>query len=236
MSTQIGSPSLDILTGAALEPFRAVKLSGSSFVYAGAGEEFHAVTADRAASGDKVAAWARVHNGTVKMTASAAISAGADVFLTANGKIDDAPGGVCIGRALQAASGDGAIIEVLLTEDNTFVATGEYNASSVNKTFFIATAPMKVTAIIPRVTVAGTDGSAVTAVVRKVPSGTAITGGTALHSGSFDLKGTANTNQSLTLSTTAADLLLATGDAIAIHFTGTLTSATGVIAVFLRAQ
>lgn len=109
--------------------------------------------------------------------------------------------------------------------------TGVYNASSVDMVFFVATRSVRVEAITGRVTVAGTDGSAVTAVVRKVPSGTAITSGTALHSGSFDLKGTANTNQALTLSTTASDLILAAGDCLAVDFTGTLTSATGAITV-----
>jgi hypothetical protein len=84
------------------------------------------------------------------------------------------------------------------------------------------------------VTVAGTDSGSVTAVVRKVSSGTAIASGTALHSGSFNLKGTADTNQTLTLSTTPSDLIVEAGQALAIDFTGTLTSATGVISVFLN--
>lgn len=112
-------------------------------------------------------------------------------------------------------------------------ASGEYNASSVDKVVYVAQRSVRVDSIIGRVTVAGTDGSAVTATVRKVPSGTAITSGTALHSSTFNLKGTADTNQTLTLSTTASDLLLAAGDAIALDFTGTLTSATGVITVGL---
>jgi hypothetical protein len=113
------------------------------------------------------------------------------------------------------------------------IVTGEYTASSVDKTVAIMPRRMIVQGIVGRVTVAGTDASAVTAVVRKVSSGTAIASGTALHSGSFNLKGTADTNQTLTLSTTASDLIVEAGQAIAIDFTGTLTSATGIIAVFL---
>jgi hypothetical protein len=93
---------------------------------------------------------------------------------------------------------------------------------------------MIVQGIVGRVTVAGTDSGSVTAVVRKVSSGTAIASGTALHSGSFNLKGTADTNQTLTLSTTPSDLIVEAGQALAIDFTGTLTSATGVISVFLN--
>lgn len=111
------------------------------------------------------------------------------------------------------------------------VADFPYNASSVDAAFFVAPRAMRVEAINGRVTVAGTDASAVTAQVRKVPSGTAITSGTVLHSSTFNLKGTANTNQALTLSTTAATLLLAAGDCLAIDFTGTLTSATGAFTV-----
>src|SRR5690242_19420562 len=98
-------------------------------------------------------------------------------------------------------------------------ASTEYVAASIDKTFFVATRKVRVKAITGRVTAAGTDGGAVTAVVRKVPSGTAIGSGTALHSGTYNLKGAADTNQSLTLSTTSSDLDLAAGDALAVDFT-----------------
>jgi hypothetical protein len=90
---------------------------------------------------------------------------------------------------------------------------------------------MGVRYIIATVTVAGTDGGAVTAVIRKVPSGTAIGSGTALHSGTLNLKGTADTKQTLTLSTNPDDLVLVEGDSLAIDFTGVLTSATGNVSV-----
>ncbi|QEX23787.1 hypothetical protein FRZ61_37260 [Hypericibacter adhaerens] len=109
----------------------------------------------------------------------------------------------------------------------------EWIASSVDKRFFTATRPYRVKAVSATVTVAGTDGSAVTAAVRKVPSGTAIGSGTALHAGSINLKGTADTVQDLALSTSSTDLDLADGDSLAIDFTGTLTSATGVATVTL---
>lgn len=114
----------------------------------------------------------------------------------------------------------------------TFV-TIEYLASSVDKVSFTAQRGYRVKAITGRVEVAGTDGGAVTAVIKKVASGTAIASGTALHSGSFNLKGTAATNQTLTLSTTATDLDIPAGTSIGIDFTGTLTSATGVITIAL---
>jgi len=108
-----------------------------------------------------------------------------------------------------------------------------YTASSVDQTIFTASRKYIVKAIMGRVDVAGSDGSAVTATIRKAASGTALTSGTALHSGTFNLKGTAATNQTLTLSTTASDLIIAAGDSIVCDFTGTLTAAVGTISVHL---
>lgn len=119
-------------------------------------------------------------------------------------------------------------------DDGGFIPVNiEYTASSVDKVSFVASRRYIVKAIIGRVEAAGTDGGAVTAVIKKTASGTAIASGTALHSGTFNLKGTAATNQTLTLSTTASDLDIAAGTAIGIDFTGTLTSATGVVTVIL---
>lgn len=108
-----------------------------------------------------------------------------------------------------------------------------YTASSVDIPFFVASRTYRVKAINGRVEVAGTDGGAVTAAIKKAASATAITLGTALHSGTFNLKGTAATNQALTLSTTDTDLTIPAGTCIGVDFTGTLTSATGVISVAL---
>jgi hypothetical protein len=119
--------------------------------------------------------------------------------------------------------GDGGFIPVSI----------EYLAASVDKVAFVADRQYRVKGIRGRVEVAGTDGGAVTAVIKKAASGTAITSGTALHSSTFNLKGTAATNQTLTLSTTSSDLDIPAGTAIGIDFTGTLTSATGVVTVFL---
>jgi len=113
--------------------------------------------------------------------------------------------------------------------DTEFI-TSEWTAASVDKVIYIAPRQIAVQSINARVTVAGTGGAA-TFIVRKVPSGTAITAGTALHSGTFNIVGTVDTNQAGVLSTTESDLILAAGDSIAIDFTGTLTSATGVVTV-----
>lgn len=116
--------------------------------------------------------------------------------------------------------------------DGPFIfATAEYNASSVDKSFFVATRACRVVGVTCRVTAAGTDGGAVTAMIEKVPSGTAIGSGTDVLSATFNLKGTANTNQAGSLSTTAGALDLAAGDSLGLDLTGTMTAATGSITV-----
>lgn len=121
------------------------------------------------------------------------------------------------------AGGDGGFLPVTLN----------YIATTVDCTFFTADRPYVVKAIRGRVDVAGT-GGACTATIRKVPSGTALTSGTALHTGSFNLVGTAAAQQALTLSTTASDLLLAAGDSLCYDLTGTATSAVGNLSVHLN--
>jgi hypothetical protein len=108
----------------------------------------------------------------------------------------------------------------------------EYNVPAADKLIFVATRRMIVKSISGCPSVAGT-GGACTAVVKKASGTTAIASGTAVHSGSYDLVGTVNTVQNLTLSATASDLVVEAGDRLGIDFTGTATSALGVITVFL---
>lgn len=110
-----------------------------------------------------------------------------------------------------------------------------WSASSVDSIMLINTGSrLFVASIRARVLVAGTDAGAVTAVIRKVPTGAAITAGTALHSGSVNLKGTVNANQILTMSGSLSTRTIEPGDAIAIDFTGVLTAASGQVSVEYR--
>lgn len=113
----------------------------------------------------------------------------------------------------------------------TRCASTTWDANTVSKRFFTAAKPIRVLAIKPTVDAAGTDGSAVTGTVGKVASGTAVGSATALHASTIDLKGTANTIQSLTLSTTLTDLILSPGDSLAFVKSGTMTAATGCVTV-----
>lgn len=76
--------------------------------------------------------------------------------------------------------------------------------------------------------------NAVTATVYKAASGTALGSGVALHSGTYNLQGTAATNQSLTLSAVSGALDVAAGSRIGFVISGTPGAAgVGVITVML---
>ena len=111
-------------------------------------------------------------------------------------------------------------------------ATLRYDAVALatDAPFFVADRAYTILSIVGRVEVAGADIGGVTGVVVKAASGTALTSGTALHSGSFNLKGAAATNQTLTLTNT----ILAAGDALALDLTGVSTAAVGAITVLLE--
>lgn len=112
-------------------------------------------------------------------------------------------------------------------------AQTEILATSVSKVFYTAPRPMIVMKAVLRLEVAGTNGAAVTAMLVKVPDGTAVASGTELLSADFNLKGTAATNQTGTLVQNAATIALAKGDSLGIVFDGTLTDVSGVVTVTL---
>jgi hypothetical protein len=113
------------LAGAELPAHRLVKFSAAeTVVLAGAGEGLLAVghsTDYPTANGDRLTVHFLNKGGTRRLTASAAITALAKVQCAANGKIVTAgagSGGRVIGIALQAASGDNSVIEVLLKDED----------------------------------------------------------------------------------------------------------------------
>ncbi len=118
-------------------------------------------------------------------------------------------------------------------ETGLVVASFVYPVTVDDQPFFIAPRRMRVRNVDLRVIVVGSDDGAVTGVVKKAPSGTAVASGTAVHASTFDLKGTANANQTVTLSTTASDLVLDPGDCLGWDVTGTTTAARGLVSVEL---
>lgn len=108
------------------------------------------------------------------------------------------------------------------------LATFDYSASSVDQGLFTASGGWVLTAVKMTPRVAGTDGSAVTVMVKICDSGEAPTSGDNMLSGTLDLKGTADVPQSGTVSAGT----IANGKIVALDFTGTLTSAVGTITLY----
>lgn len=103
-----------------LEFYRRVKLDGSQdLVYADAGEDHQGITLnpndgrEKIDNGEKAPYLTRNASGSRKIEAAGAFSAGAYLYGAADGKIDDAVSGEVQGIALEAASADGDIIEML---------------------------------------------------------------------------------------------------------------------------
>lgn len=119
-----------------------------------------------------------------------------------------------------------------------FTVQGANATTALNYTapFFIANRDYYLISVTERHEVAGTDGGAVTLMLKKVPSGTATASGTDMLTAGLNLKSTANTNQSGTLSTTAGVLTIPRGYALGMATTGTLTTLQGVtVSVLLKA-
>lgn len=104
---------LTATTGEAVEAYRRVKFSGGVLVYADAGEAHNGVTKYAAASGELVSYWPTNWPGVIPMTAAGAITAFADIYGAADGKIDDAAVGTKLGIAMQAATADGDMIPAM---------------------------------------------------------------------------------------------------------------------------
>lgn len=108
-----------------------------------------------------------------------------------------------------------------------------YISTLVTQAIFVAPYPCIVTGIQGRPRVAGS-GGACSIKFYKAPSGTAVGSGTLLHSGTYDLVGTADTNQTLTMVTDQSAVTLAAGDSIGYVLTGTATSAVGTVVVTIE--
>lgn len=78
-------------------------------------------------------------------------------------------------------------------------------------------------------------GAALTATfVKAIGTATPAAGTTPLHSGTANLNGAAHTVQALTLTTTGADLVLATGNRIAVVLSGALSTGEAHVTIRLR--
>lgn len=179
---------------------------------------------------------------TTSGTAAFDFSKGTGIFKTSTGAVTIGDGAISItgaptvatGKTLAVTDADKLTVGGKIIPQK-LILTVPINASSVDQNIFIADAAYKVSSVEEAHTVAGNDASPVTAVLVKCTGTQAPSGGTACTSDTFDLKGTANTVVTGTLSVTASDYTLADGNRLAIDFGGTLTTlAGGVITVMLE--
>jgi hypothetical protein len=109
--------SLTFTANQAMDPYLRVKLTAGKLVPAGAADEDIGTLESRVlAANDPAAVVPRNVHGTIKMVAAGTIAQFATVYAAAAGKIADS-GAIIRGLALQAASGNGSIIEVLPMSD-----------------------------------------------------------------------------------------------------------------------
>lgn len=109
-------------------------------------------------------------------------------------------------------------------EDSRLI-TVPIDANSVDTWVAIADRDLQFVSAWEVHTVAGNDGGAVTAAWVKSGDVEAPSAGDAIHTSTFNLKGTANTVQLLT--TAGAGASITSGDKIGINFSGTLTNLAG---------
>lgn len=122
----------------------------------------------------------------------------------------------------------GAVTFSTAPTGDTFFANfvGQTTEAATDRVFFVATRACTVVAISEVHSVAA--GGASTLQVVKDTSTDAPGAGTNLLSSAFDLNATANTVQAGALSATAADLVLAAGNRLAIDFANTIQSTAGL--------
>ncbi|GAB3021684.1 capsid cement protein [Bowmanella dokdonensis] len=105
--------TLTVIAGADLEGCRAVTRVGA---YAAAGASMHGVSATNAYTGDELAVDVM---GTTICEAGGVIAADALLEVGTNGKFITRNTGKVVGRALEAAAGDGSAFEALLLPAHT---------------------------------------------------------------------------------------------------------------------
>jgi len=113
LAYELGVNPFTMTTGEALEADRLVKISGSTVIYADAGEEAVGWTRQAAASGADVTI-TPLTGGVGRVTGAKAISAGAAIYPAADGKVSDAAVGKQIGIVLSSITGSGGKAAAIL--------------------------------------------------------------------------------------------------------------------------
>ncbi|HEY2411919.1 MAG TPA: capsid cement protein, partial [Pirellulaceae bacterium] len=118
MTALISRETKTFTNSGAIGPYIRVTLSAGVLAIAGATDPGIGVMETRALAADLTGTVRLRRKGdTIRMTAGGAIAQYAKVYPAASGKIDDVASGAALGIALEAASGDGSVIEVLSMDD-----------------------------------------------------------------------------------------------------------------------
>lgn len=125
----------------------------------------------------------------------------------------------------QIAAGVAILDDLVAGQRATAIASWIAGVNPNNVPIFISPGTFRVVSIVGRLEIA--EGGAATVSPVKAPPGTSIATGTALTSTSFNANGTPFADQTLTLTVTTADLLLAPGDCIGLKTTGAWTTSIG---------
>lgn len=131
-----------------------------------------------------------------------------------------------LGQGNAASGGSGAAVAGMVIA-TMFVPAGAA-AGDYDGRLFQADRPYIVTFVREQHQALGTDGGAVTLMVKKVPSATAKSAGTDILAAGINLKAANDTIQSPALHATPANYTLAAGDSLGLVTTGTLTAVDGV--------
>lgn len=130
MSQQVDTPTRTFTAGGALGQYLRVKISASKLALAGAADRsIGTMPAPAFADGDPATVTLRNKMGTRRMIANGAVTAYTNVYSAASGKVS-ATGIYYEGMALEAATADGDVIEVLTLEDGPESVTTVASAGS----------------------------------------------------------------------------------------------------------
>jgi hypothetical protein len=121
-----------------------------------------------------------------------------------------------------------------IPHDIVVTFTYDILGNAVDNWAFVADDNYEVTRVVVVPKTAGTDAGAVTLMIEKASGTTNIGSGTDILSATLDLKGTANTLQTGSLSATKSDYQLTTNDRLGVDVTGTLTAAVGMVQINLK--
>lgn len=115
MSQFVETPTKMFTANGAIDQYRRVKLSSGKVAVSGATDpDIGTIERETFADGDVVAVRLMNAQGTRKMVAADSFSAGAALYGAASGKVSDTANENFIGTALEAATTDGDVVEVLV--------------------------------------------------------------------------------------------------------------------------